>query len=232
MKWLGFGQGFAELKAGEGMSTERTHEESALRCSKIDVLRDDQGLVLKAKSGDSSAFGALYERHRSRVYRCAFQVLRNREDAEDAVQRCFQRALTKLPGFREASAFSTWVTRIAINEALMLRRQRRAVTTLPANNDDTETQAGFSLTASGPTPEQSLAENELRGILTQAVYHLRKKRRMAVLLRELHGFSTEETARRLGLSAAGVKARVFHARRDLLRYLGGKMRIGCRDLPR
>jgi hypothetical protein len=100
--------------------------------SNVDVVprasNGDASLVAEAKSGSSLAFGHLYERHRTRTYRAAFRVLRNQEDAEDAVQRCFQRVLTNLSRFREESAFSTWVTRIAINEALMLLRQRRTNT--------------------------------------------------------------------------------------------------------
>src|SRR5262249_43547277 len=78
-------------------------------------------LVAKAKSGCSRAFEELYERHRSRIHRTAFRILRNQQDAEDAVQRSFQVAFTKLRRFRGDSTFSTWLTRIAINEALMLR---------------------------------------------------------------------------------------------------------------
>jgi DNA-directed RNA polymerase specialized sigma24 family protein len=99
---------------------------------------DERWLVTQAKSGSSTAFGELYDRHRLRTYRTAFRILRNRQDAEDAVQRSFQRAFTNLCRFRGDSTFSTWVTRIAINEALMLLRQRRANTRLRENNDDTE----------------------------------------------------------------------------------------------
>src|SRR5258707_10722831 len=95
-------------------------------------------LVAQAKSGRSSAFGELYELHRVRIYHTAFRILRNRQDAEDAVQRSFQRAFTNLCRFREDSTFSTWVTRVAINDALMLLRQRRANTRLLENNDDAE----------------------------------------------------------------------------------------------
>src|SRR5262249_18212548 len=86
---------------------------------------DERALLAQAKSGCSAAFGQLYERHRVRVYHTIFGVLRQRQDAEDAVQQCFQRAFTNLTRFREDSRFSTWVTRIAINEALMLLRRRR-----------------------------------------------------------------------------------------------------------
>jgi DNA-directed RNA polymerase specialized sigma24 family protein len=83
----------------------------------------DRGLVAQAKSGCATAFGQLYERHRVQVYHPIFRVLRHREDAEDALQRCFQRAFTNLARFRGDAKFSTWVTRIAINEALMILRR-------------------------------------------------------------------------------------------------------------
>lgn len=82
---------------------------------------DERRLVTQAKSGSSTAFGELYDRHRLRIYHTAFRILRNRQDAEDAVQRSFQRAFTNLCRFREDSTFSTWVTRIAINELALLR---------------------------------------------------------------------------------------------------------------
>src|SRR6516165_4967011 len=84
----------------------------------------EEVLVTRAKSGNSTACGELYERNRARLIRCTFRILRNRQDAEDVVQLAFQRALTNLHRFREDSTFSTWITRIAMNEALMLLRRR------------------------------------------------------------------------------------------------------------
>lgn len=182
-------------------------------------------LVKQAKSGRSSAFGDLYERHRSMVYHTAFRILRNQQDAEDAVQRSFQRAFVNLDRFREDSAFSTWVTRIAINEALMILRQRRAHSSLPENNiDDPEVLYGLDLVDKGPSPEQALAENELRAAVTHSISNLRESLRKVVLLREFQGLTISETARRLGLTVSAVKARAFHARRHLRRYLEQKYR--------
>src|SRR5450755_1727094 len=96
---------------------------------------DERWLITQAKSGSSTAFGELYDRHQLRIYRTALRILRNRQDAEDAVQLSFQRAFTNLHRFREDSTFSTWVTRIAINDALMMLRQRRASTRLQEYND-------------------------------------------------------------------------------------------------
>src|SRR6267378_5794631 len=142
-------------------------------------------LVAQAKSGRSSAFGELYERHRLRIYHTAFRILRNRQDAEDAVQRSFQRAFTNLCRFREDSTFSTWVIRIAINDALMLLRQRRASTRLQENDDDTEARSVLDPADRGPTPEQALTETERRAAVLHAISRLHKSLRIVVLLREL-----------------------------------------------
>lgn len=188
-------------------------------------VTDEHRLVAQAKSGSSSAFGQLYERYRPRVYSATYRVLRQRQDAEDAVQRCFQRALTNLGRFREDSTFSTWVTRIAINEALMMLRQRR--TTVPlaeGGHDGAETPCPLELVDRALSPEQTAGANELRGALTRAVSRLRKNLRTVVLLREFRGLTSEETARRLGLTVAAVKARMFHARRYLRRHLERQLR--------
>ncbi len=193
--------------------------------SQASEASDDWGLVAEAKSGCSAAFGQLYERHRVKVYHTVWRVVRQREDAEDAVQRCFQRAFTNLARFRGDSKFSTWVTRIAINEALMLLRQRRAHTPLSeTSHADTESPIVLNLVDGAPTPEQTSAANELSAALIQAISDLRNNLRTVVLLREFQGLTNEETAQRLGLTVAAVKARIFHARRWLRRRLERKLK--------
>lgn len=184
------------------------------------VSTAERALVAQAKSGSSSAFGELYERHRHSLFRCAFRILRNREDAEDAVQRAFQRALTSLARFREDSGFSTWVTRIAINEALMLLRHRRELSTFSqSQTDDVNRTPELDVADERPTPEQTLAEDEVRSVVHQAISRLRGSLQVVVLLRELQGLTSAETARCLGLTVSAVKARTFHARRHLRQHL-------------
>ena len=188
---------------------------------------DDWRLVARAKSGCSTAFGQLFERHRERVYHTTFRILRQKQDAEDAVQRCFQQAFTNLTRFREDSRFSTWVTRIAINEALMLVRQRRANTPLSdTSNEDAASSFVLNLADHAPSPEQTAAANELSALLMQAISDLRMNLRTVVLLREFQGLTNEETARHLGLTVGCVKARIFHARRWIRRRLERKLKLG------
>ena len=193
---------------------------------------DEHLLVAQAKAGCSNAFSELHKRHRPKILRTAFRILRNREDAEDAAQRSFQRAFTNLRRFRGDSSFSTWLTRIAINEALMILRHRRADQRLFESDTNDDFQSPVLLLAGkGPTPEDTLAENERRTAVTQAISHLRKNSRTVVLLREFHGLTCAEIAGRLGVSVAAVKSRIFHARRRLRRHLERTLQAARKGLP-
>jgi RNA polymerase sigma-70 factor (ECF subfamily) len=205
------------------MNTHETSREGGLIRNGNGASTDEQKLVVQAKSGHSSAFGELYERHQLKIYRSAFRILRNEQDAEDAVQQSFQHAFVNLHRFRGDSAFATWVTRIAINEALMMLRRRRVTTPLfETNNNDVNPTSPIDLPDDRPTPEQAFAEKESRAVVAHAISRLRKNLRTVALLRELQGLSNAETARRLGLTVTAVKARTFHARRHLREHLEGK----------
>src|SRR5208283_3102886 len=133
-------------------SASGQHARRPAACRGKPGLRDEGWLVARAKSGHEDAFGELYERHRLKAYRTALRILRNQQDAEDAVQRAFQRALVNLQRFREDSTFSTWLTRIVINEALMLLRERRTRHPLYENGVDTEQGDGvLEIADGGPT---------------------------------------------------------------------------------
>ncbi len=190
-------------------------------------VSDDRTLVAKAKLGHHDAFEELYNRHQRKAYCTALRILRNQQDAEDAVQRAFQRALVNLQRFREDSTFSTWLTRIVINEALMLLRERRRREPLYENDVDAEQGHGsMEVADGGPTPEEILCESERRAVLLQAIGRLRNNLRIVVLHRELKGLTSAETARLLGLTVNAVKARTFHARRFLRKNLERKFRRG------
>ena len=183
-------------------------------------VSDERALVAKAKSGHDDAFGELYNRHQRKAFSTAFRILRNEQDAEDAVQRAFQRALVNLARFREDSTFATWLTRIVINDSLMLLRQRRTREPLHENNlDDSQGDPAAEIADGRPTPLEILCESERRATVHQAIAQLRESLRVFVLHTELQGLTSRETARRLGLTVSAVKARTFHARRFLKRHL-------------
>jgi RNA polymerase sigma-70 factor, ECF subfamily len=110
---------------------------------------------------------------------------------------------------------------------MLLRRRRTNTLFQENNNDDTEAPSVLDLTDMGPTPEQALAETERRTGVAQAISHLRESLRIVVLLRELEGLTSAETARRLGLTESAVKARRFHARRCLRQNLERRYKAAC-----
>lgn len=181
----------------------------------------EEKLVAAARHGNEKAFEVLFKRYEQRIQSVAQRYTRVDEDAKDVVQQTFQNAFVHLHQFEWKSSFSTWLTRIAINEALMLLRRRRARREVPADEAaDREGQSWpAAISDSSSDPEASYASRERVQILTAAIGTLRPGLRRAVELRELGELSTSETARRLGLSVGAVKARLFHARRKLRQAL-------------
>jgi RNA polymerase sigma-70 factor, ECF subfamily len=185
--------------------------------SVIDAAADDGILVASAKQGNTEAFAILVERHQQRIFACAMRITRNEQDAEDAVQLSLHKAFTHLPRFEGRSAFSTWLTRIAINEALMLRRKNRGLREISIDELQGSEEAARvpENPGSSPGPESSYFQREQQELLSAAVGQLRPSMRQAIELRDLRELSVDETALITGLSIGAVKARLFHARRKL-----------------
>jgi RNA polymerase sigma-70 factor (ECF subfamily) len=177
----------------------------------------EQMLVVAAKNGDEQAFETLFKRHRQKILRVVLRYAHVREDAEDIVQQSFQNAFVYLHKFEGKSSFSTWLTRIAINESLMLLRHGRALREVSVD-DHSEAEgnaASLEMPDSSPDPEASYLRRERAQILSETLGNLRPGMRKAIELRELAELSTEETARRMGVSVGAVKSRLFHARKKL-----------------
>ncbi len=185
------------------------------------VPEGDAALVAAAKTGDARAFEFLVQRHEGKIFSLAQRMTRNREDAEDVVQQSFQKAFINLQKFEGDSLFSTWLTRIAINEALMLLRRKRGSREVPIPESTTEDGAALPLDFpdSDPNPEDSCLQREQERILCAAVNELKPGQRKAIELREFGELSTGETAQVMGLSVAAVKARLFHGRKELRQRL-------------
>jgi len=177
----------------------------------------EQILVIAAKSGDEQAFEALFKRYHQRILTVVRRYARVREDAEDIVQRSFQKAFVHLCTFQGHSSFSTWLTSIAINEALMFLRSigaAREVSIDDVNNAEGRA-VGIEVPDSSPGPEASYAQRERAQILSSAIHKLTPRMRQALELREFAELSMEETAERMGVSIGAVKGRIFHAKRSL-----------------
>ncbi|MBF9234573.1 RNA polymerase sigma factor [Microvirga alba] len=197
-------------------------QSGAAAASRLDDL-SDMALVERARGRDGAAFGLIMQRYNRRLYRVARSVLRDDTEAEDVVQETYLRAFTHLGGFRGDATLSTWLTRIALNEALgRLRHQRPAV---ELKHLDTINEQGEARVIVLPTgrhhsdPEVAAARSEIRRLLERAVDQLPDPFRVVFVLRDIEEMSIEETASQLGLKPETVKTRLHRARHILRRAL-------------
>jgi RNA polymerase sigma-70 factor (ECF subfamily) len=195
---------------------------AALAAAPLDTL-DDRTLVELARNRDEAAMRLIMERHNRRLYRTARSVLNDDAEAEDVVQETYVRAFIHLDGFRGEARLSTWLTRIALNEALgRLRRQRL---TVELKDVDAISDQGASRVIFLPSarhdkdPECAAAQAEIRRLLERAVEQLPDHFRVVFMLRDIEEMSIEETASHLGLRPETVKTRLHRARHLLRKSL-------------
>ncbi len=193
---------------------------------------DDEGLVAHARSGDARAFREIMTRHNRRLYRTARGVLGDDAEAEDVVQDAYLSAFKSLDGFRGDASLATWLTRIALNEALGRKRKRRPTVDI-ANLDMLAEQEARVLIFPGvqttPNPENEASRAETRRLLEQAVDHLPEAFRIVFVLREIEQMSVEETATQLDLRPETVKTRLHRARKLLREALMEKIGASTQD---
>ena len=195
------------------------------------VAKEDALLVAAAKARDTRAFELLVERHERKIFLMAQRITRNREDAEDVLQQSFQKAFIHLKKFEGKSLFYTWLTRIAINEALMLLRRKRGSHEVAIEESSTNTENALPLyfLDSAPNPEDSCLDREQEQILSAALNKLGPGLRRAIELRDLGELSIGETALVMGLSVTAVKCRVSRGRRKLRERLKQSPKVDRRD---
>jgi len=174
----------------------------------------EKRLVEAAKKGHSTAFAALCERHAKQLFRAARNITRNHEDAEDAVQDALLSAFVHLRKFDGRSKFGTWLTRIAINSALMILRKKRNAPMVDLGGAEDSSTGGLNneIPDRAPNPELHYAKREEARILNNAIQELRPALRAVVQKQQLQETSIRETAAAMGISEAAAKARLFHAR--------------------
>ncbi len=176
----------------------------------------DAELVARALARDEAAVRAILQANNRRLYRLARGILRNDSEAEDVVQEAYVRAFTHLDSFRGDSSLSTWLGRIAMNEALgRLRRRRPGVewSALPEGARDAEI-IPFPL-AAADDPEKSMAQREIQHVVEHAIDELPEAFRLVFITRVIEGMNVEETAEILGLKPETVKTRLHRARNML-----------------
>lgn len=178
---------------------------------------DDLELALRAQTRDAAAFRAIMRRHNQKLYRLARSIMRNDSEAEDIVQETYVTAFAHLASFRGEATLATWLSRIAINEALgRLRRKRRAAAVIAAEPAGDARIIPFPLAVSGDDPERTMAQRQILRLVEQATDALPDAYRTVFVARVIEGLSIEETADLLSLKPQTVKTRL-HRARDLVR---------------
>jgi RNA polymerase sigma-70 factor, ECF subfamily len=177
----------------------------------------EAALVSMAKLGDSDAFVELSKLHSNRLLRTIYHITRNWHDAEDALQDATLRAFSHLKDFQGNSSFSTWLTRIAINSALMILRKKRGCYEIPFEgiDDSGDNYECWEVKSPAENPESRLARKEREELLIDAILRLPQVLREVVELRQARGYSTREIAQALGISVPAVKSRLSRARLTL-----------------
>lgn len=181
-------------------------------------------LVRRAASGEAEAVRQIIKAHNQRLYRLVRAVVRSNADAEDVLQEAYLHAFANLDGFAGDSSLSTWLSRIALNAALMRlrsqKRQKRAAVTVPVEAEIIP----FPLSASTADPERVMAQRQLLHLIEEATDALPDTFRLVFVARVIEGLSVEETATLLDLPPATVKTRLHRARKAIRTQL--EERIG------
>jgi RNA polymerase sigma-70 factor (ECF subfamily) len=183
----------------------------------VESLRS-RTLVAAARSGSSAAFAELREIYARRVYWKLLNMTKNREDAEDALQDTFLRAYMALHTFEERSSFYTWITRIAINSALMILRKRRLHPEVSFDSpSETEDEAipAFDFKDSRPSPEHICVHRQRYAYLLRSIQKLPPRLRQVIEMQTMDNYSIREIAQALDISQAAVKSRLSRARAHL-----------------
>ena len=182
---------------------------------------NEEMLIKAAKVGEHSAFSELWRRHSTRAFRSAYRITGNREDAEDALQNAFLNAFVHLKSFDGRSTFATWLTRIAINSALMVLRKQRACPEISIDwSADSDTWKSWEVEDRRVNIEEHYAAKETEQHLQRAIGRLRPTLRDVIELRRLHECPVKEIAEKTGISINAAKSRLMRARMSLRRSLG------------
>jgi RNA polymerase sigma-70 factor (ECF subfamily) len=192
----------------------------------------DGELLERARQGHPDAFSTLIRRHDRYLYRVARSVLRSDDEAEDVVQQTYLQAFTNFVDFRGEANLRTWLTRIALNDALQRRRRQRATVELDQLDAARERiRSDFALSAlTIPTPEHAAAHSQIRMILEHAIDKLPPAFRIVLIMRDVEEASVNETASALAIKPETVRTRLHRARRMLRDSLGEQFAAALKDV--
>jgi RNA polymerase sigma factor (sigma-70 family) len=175
---------------------------------------NETSLLAAAKNGETAALDTLYRAHAEKLFRTVHRITRNREDAEDAAQDSFLRAFVHLKSFDGRSTFSTWLTRIGVNSALIILRKKRNSREISADGSGLD-ETPWEVPDSAPNPEMRCVARERERFLRDAIAGLHPRMRRALEFQMLQDHSLQETAAQIGISVSAAKARFFHVKTAL-----------------
>ena len=186
-----------------------------------DTLTDEE-IAARVLSGEKELYEVIMRRHNQRLYRISRAYVEDGNDAEDIVQQAYINAYEHLAGFQGRSRFSTWLTRIAINEAIARSKQKSRLLHLePEYTDDRHRHEGRQVQSpKDDNPEETVMNDELRNVLERTIDGLPVKYRSVFVMREIDDMSVEETSECLGISQTNVKVRLNRAKEMLKRSIG------------
>ncbi len=196
------------------------------------MLKNETQISVEAlRSGDREEFSRLVDSYSGPIYRLALKMLGIPSDAEDVLQNTFLKAFQHIKDFEGRSSISTWLYRIASNEALMLLRKQRPETSfsdLETEESDNSDYSPVQFADWRALPEEEFLTSESKAAMDQAVSHLPESQRIVFILRDIEGLSILETGQVLNLSEAAVKTRLLrarlHLREELSTYYGERLR--------
>lgn len=192
------------------------------------LILEDEDVVARVRGGDAAQFEVIMRRYNSRLFRIARSIVGDDDEAEDVVQESYVRAWSKLEQFEGRSSFATWLTRIAVHEALARarRRGREQAFGVGAGDDDKGVHMGNGdeVRDVAPGPQDLACNQELRHLLDDAVDQLPESQRLVFVLRDVEGLSGAQAAEALETTEGAVKVRLHRARGALRRIIEGRMK--------
>lgn len=187
----------------------------------------DEEIVSRVREGETALYEIIVRRYNQRLYRVARAILRDDSEAEDVMQDAYVRAFQYLHQFEGRAPFSTWLTRIAVHEALARLRARQRMQ--PFDEPEEHGEVEMTIAEKSLDPEQETSRVEMARLLEEELLLLPQQYRAVLMLRDVEGLSTAETAETLGLSEENVKVRLHRGRSMMRRSLTQRMGVSARE---
>jgi RNA polymerase sigma-70 factor (ECF subfamily) len=187
----------------------------------------DEEIIGRVRAGDKALYEIIMRRYNQRLYRVARAILHNEAEAEDVMQDAYVRAYTHLHQFAFRSSFATWLTRIAVNEALSRRRSNNRRQQL--DPDELDEDISMTNAANHASPELEASSAELRTLLEQAILDLPGDYRTVIVLRDVEELSTAETADALDITEENVKIRLHRGHKMIRGWLLDRVGAGAKE---